>query len=107
VSVVITFVRVEITLRHTRECHIHTKTRRNYSHVRVNHILRVKSHSAYGNRTLCVEISLVRVEATLVRVVITLVPVVNLHYTCRNHTLRVEIVLCVYKSHSSVSYSHS
>jgi hypothetical protein len=33
-----------------------------------NHILRVKSHSGCGHRTLCVEINLVRVEVTLVRV---------------------------------------
>jgi hypothetical protein len=40
-----------------------------------NHTLRVKSHSAYGNRTLRVVITLVRVVITLVRVVITFVSV--------------------------------
>jgi hypothetical protein len=49
------------------------------------HSLRAKSHSACGNRTLHVEINLVRVEFTLVRVGITFVSV--------DLTLRVEITL--------------
>jgi hypothetical protein len=51
-----------------------------------NHTLRVKSHSAFGNRTLRAEIYLVRVEINLVRVEITFVLV--------KITLRVEITLC-------------
>jgi hypothetical protein len=71
---------------HTRECHIHTHTCQNYSRVNGNHTLRVKSHSAFGNRTLRVEIYLVRVEINLVRVEITFVLV--------KISLRVEITLC-------------
>jgi hypothetical protein len=52
----------------------------NYSRVRQNHNMRVKSHSACENRTLSVEINLVRVEITFGPVDITL---------C------VEITLCV------------
>jgi hypothetical protein len=48
-----------------------------------NHTLRLKSHSAYGNCTLRVEINFMRVEIILVRVGITFVPV--------KITLRVEI----------------
>jgi hypothetical protein len=29
------------------------------------------------------------------------------HTACRNYTLHVELTLCVYKPHSSVSYSHA
>jgi hypothetical protein len=67
---------------------------------------------AGGNCTLRLEITLVRVKIKLVRVVITFVPV--------KYTLRVQITLCVqqsqsaygialrvYKSHLSVSLSHS
>jgi hypothetical protein len=60
---------------HTCECHIHTHTCQNYSRVSGNHTLRVKSHSACGNRTLRVETNLVRVVITLLRVVITFVRV--------------------------------
>jgi hypothetical protein len=67
VSVIFTRIRVKITL------------------VCENHTLRVKSSN--GNRTLCVEINLVRVGITLVRVGITFVPF--------EITLRVEITLCV------------
>jgi hypothetical protein len=87
---------------HTGEYHIHTHTCQNYSRASGNHTLRVKSHSACGNRTLHVEINLMRVEITLVRVEITLVRVeitlvrigitfVPLEIT----TLRVEITLNV------------
>jgi hypothetical protein len=41
-----------------------------------NHTLRVKSHSAGGNSTLRIEITLLRVEITLGRFEITLVRVV-------------------------------
>jgi hypothetical protein len=61
----------------------------NYSRVSRNHTLRVKSDSACGIRALCVETNLVRVEITLVRVLISFVRFVV--------TLRVEIILCVYK----------
>jgi hypothetical protein len=90
VSVVITFVRakvkmrVEITLDRvvitlvsvtfTRMC-----VKKN-SRVCGNHTLRVKSHSTYGNRTLRVEINLMRVEFTLSCVLI-------LHSACRNYTV--------------------
>jgi hypothetical protein len=50
---------------HTRECHIHTHTCKTYSSVRRKHTLLVKSHSASGNLTLCVETKLVRVEISL------------------------------------------
>jgi hypothetical protein len=53
----------------------------------------LKSHSACRNHTL------VRVEITVVSVVNTFVRV--------KITMRVEITLCVYKSHSCVSLSHS
>jgi hypothetical protein len=59
----------------------------NYSHVSGNYTLRLKPHSACGNRTLRVEINLVRVEIILVRVGITFVPV--------EITLHVEMTLCV------------
>jgi hypothetical protein len=52
-----------------------------------SYTLRVKSYSACGNRTLLVEIKLLRVLTTLVRVGITFMPV--------EVTLRVEITLCV------------
>jgi hypothetical protein len=45
-----------------------------------NHTLRVKSHSAGGNCTLRVEITLVRVDVTLVRFEITLV-----HFVMADH----------------------
>jgi hypothetical protein len=64
----------------------------NYSRVSRYHTLRVKPHSAYGNRTLRVEVNLVRVEITLVRVGITFLPV--------EITLSVVITICVQKSHS-------
>jgi hypothetical protein len=86
--------------------------------------LRVKSHYAYENRILRVDINLLRVEITLVRVVIKFVHVLILlvsviitpirracqnHNACGNHirafryhtrechihTLRVKIILCV------------
>jgi hypothetical protein len=60
---------------HTRESHIHTHACQNYSRVSGNLTLRVKSHSACDNRTLHVEINLVRVEITLIR-------------ACRYHTAR-------------------
>jgi hypothetical protein len=69
-SVIFTRIRVKITL------------------VRVETTLRVKSHSAYGNRTLRVEINILRVELTLVSVIITLIPI--------------KITLCVLKSQSRV-----
>jgi hypothetical protein len=53
----------------------------------------VKSHFACENRTLHVKINLVRVQITLVRVVHTFVPV--------EITLRIEITLCIWKSHSA------
>jgi hypothetical protein len=56
---------------HTHDCHIHTHTCQNYSHVSGNYTLRVKLYSACGNRSLRVEINLVRVEITFVRVVIS------------------------------------
>jgi hypothetical protein len=52
-----------------------------------NHTLRLKSHSAGGNCTLRVEITLVRVEITPERILITFVRV--------EITLRVEIILCL------------
>jgi hypothetical protein len=54
-----------------------THTFHNYSLVSINHTLRVKSHSACGNRTLRVEINLVLIEITLVRVGITFLLVKN------------------------------
>jgi hypothetical protein len=69
--------------------------------------MRVKSHSAGKNYTLRVETNLVRVEITLVRVVITFVSVevplcveLNSACRCRSHTMRVEVAIYVYKSHS-------
>jgi hypothetical protein len=64
---------------------MHTHTCQNYSHVTGNHTackitLRVKSHSACVNRTLRVEINLVRVGITFVPLEIT---------------LHVEITICV------------
>jgi hypothetical protein len=52
-----------------------------------NHILHVKSHSTCRNRTLRVEINLVRVENTLVCIEITFVVV--------KMTLCVEIILVI------------
>jgi hypothetical protein len=69
----------------TLECHIHMHTCQNYIRVCGNYTLCVKSHSAGGNCTLRVKITLVRVEITLVCVVITFVPV--------KFALRVEIRL--------------
>jgi hypothetical protein len=71
----ITLVHVEITLcvwkldsasrnrtlayiNYGRECHIYTNTCQNYTRVCGNHILRVKSHSAGRNCTLCVDLRL-------------------------------------------------
>jgi hypothetical protein len=57
-----------------------------------------------------VEIQLVRVYVTLVSVIITLISVksrVQIIIVSVVITIRVEITLCVYKSHSSVSLSHS
>jgi hypothetical protein len=65
---------------HTRDCRMHTHTCQNYSRVSENHTQRVKSHSAFGDRIL-------RVEITLQRVLITFVSV--------KITLRVEMTLCV------------
>jgi hypothetical protein len=65
VSVIITLIRVKITL-----------------------VCVCKSHSACGNRTLRVLITLKRVLIVLVSVIITLIRV-----KCVNHTLRVEITL--------------
>jgi hypothetical protein len=75
----ITLVRVEIILcvwklhsaciNHFRKWRNHTRKCRNHTHVCVNHNLLVQSHSANGNCTLRVEITLVRVKITLVRVV--------------------------------------
>jgi hypothetical protein len=56
-------------------------------------IYRKKLYSACIVHTLRVEITLVRVEITVVSVAITFVLV--------KITLRVEITLCVYKSHSA------
>jgi hypothetical protein len=56
---------------YTHDCQIHMHSCQNYSRVSRYHTLRVKPHSACGNRTLRVEINLVRVEITLVRVGIT------------------------------------
>jgi hypothetical protein len=69
-SIILTRIRVKITL-----------------FVSGNLALRVKLHSAYGNRTLRVEINLVRVETILVLVGIIFVSVAI--------TLRVEMTLCV------------
>jgi hypothetical protein len=74
-------------------------TCQHYSRVSEIHTMRVKSHSACGNRTLRVEVNRVLVEITLLRVGVTFVPV--------EITLRVEIILCLWKSHSSVYNSHS
>jgi hypothetical protein len=73
-------------INHTHECQ--TYTCQNYSRVSRNHILRVKSQSTCGNRTLCVEINLVRVKITLVRVGVTLMRVL-ITLIC------VKITLCV------------
>jgi hypothetical protein len=59
----------------------------NYFRVSENHTLRVKSHSACGNRTLRVKTKLVRAEITLLRIGITFVLV--------EITLHVEITLNV------------
>jgi hypothetical protein len=64
---------------HSRECHIHTHKCQTYSRVCRKQTMRVKSHSACGNQSCA----------------------------CWNYTLRLEITLCVYKSHSSVSKLHS
>jgi hypothetical protein len=71
---------------HTRECHNHTHTCQNHTHTCQNHTLRV-------------EITLVRFKIPVVSVVITFVHV--------KITMRVEITLCVYKSYSCASLSHS
>jgi hypothetical protein len=89
------------------------------SRVCENHTLHVKSQSACGNRTLRVEINLMRLVITFERVVITLIRVkialarrnyscacgnhscechcpiraCQNHNACRNYTLRVEITL--------------
>jgi hypothetical protein len=68
---------------HTRDCQCHTHTCQYHTHTCQNHTLRV-------------EITLLLVEVT---VVITFVR--------WKITLRVEIALCVYKSHSSVFCIHS
>jgi hypothetical protein len=65
---------------YTCECYNNTYTCQNYTRV-------CKIHFACGNRTLRVEITLVRDEITVVHVVITFVRVKS--------TLRVEITLCV------------
>jgi hypothetical protein len=70
------------------------------------HTLRAK-HTVCGNLTLSIETNLVRIEITLVRVVITFLRViitlmrVKTTLCVLNHTLRVEITLCVWKSHSA------
>jgi hypothetical protein len=68
---------------HSCACQNHTLLAGGYCTLRVEITLvrvviadqRVKSHFACGNRTLLLEIKLVRVEITLVRVVITLIRV--------------------------------
>jgi hypothetical protein len=104
-----------------------------YYRVSGNHTLRVKSHSACGNRTQRAAINLVRVESTLVRVGITLVRV-GITFVFMEITLRVGITLesveitvesvvitfvrvkittlventlCVHTLHSCMSLSHS
>jgi hypothetical protein len=77
----------------TLACIIYTHAYRNYALDCHNHI------HACQNHTLRVKITIVRVEITVVSVVITFVR--------DKVTIRVEITLCVYKSHSSVSLSHS
>jgi hypothetical protein len=70
----ITLVRVEITLcvwKLHSACINHFRKCRNHTRVCGNHNLLVQSHSADGNFTLRVEITLVRVKITLVRVVMT------------------------------------
>jgi hypothetical protein len=84
---------------YTCECQYYTHTCQNYSRMSENHTLRVKSLSACGRRSLRNENNLVRVEITLVHVGSTFVPV--------KITLRVEIILCVWESHSSVSRNQS
>jgi hypothetical protein len=76
-------------------CHIHTHTCQNYSRVSENYTLRVKSHSACGNRNLRVEINLMRAEITLVRVVISIVRVVLTLVSVIITLIRVKITLCV------------
>jgi hypothetical protein len=71
---------------HIRACRNHTRECHNHTHTCQNHTLRV-------------EITLVRVEITVVSVVITFVRV--------KITIRVEITLCVYKSHSFMSRYHT
>jgi hypothetical protein len=91
VRVVITLVSVIFTRIHVKITLVETG----------NHTLRVKLHSAWGNRTLRVEINFMRVEITLVRVGITLV-CVGITFVPVETTLRVEIALCVSESLSSV-----
>jgi hypothetical protein len=108
---------------YTLNCHNHTRESHNYTHLCRNHTLRV-------------EITLVRVEITVVSVVFTFVRakitlrveitlcvlcVYKSHSACWNHsrecrnyicacknlTMRAEIAICVYKSHSYVLKLHS
>jgi hypothetical protein len=109
VRVVITFVRVKIRLVvEITLCLYKSHSLVSYSIAYVSKLLSCewkphfackitlsvwKSYSACRNQSfVCVEINLVRVEITIERVKIT---------------MRVEITLCVYKSHSYVSLSHS
>jgi hypothetical protein len=67
----------------------------NYSRVNLNHTLRVKSHSAYVNRTLRLEFNLVRVEITLARVLITFLRVVIILVIVIFTRIRVKIITYV------------
>jgi hypothetical protein len=78
---------------HTCEYHIYTHTCKNYSRVRGKRTLRIKSHSAFGNLTVPVEINLVRIKITLVRVVITFVRVVIKLMSVTITLIRVKITL--------------
>jgi hypothetical protein len=72
-------VRVEINLCVYKlhfACKNHTRKCQNYTRVCGNHTQRLQSHSAGGNCTLRVEITLERAEITLVRFEITLVRIV-------------------------------
>jgi hypothetical protein len=83
-------MRVEITLERVvitlHECHIH------------NYTLRVKSHSACGNRTLRVEITLVRVKTTVVW---------KLHSTSINHTRACRYHTCECHNHTHTCRNYS
>jgi hypothetical protein len=111
-------------------CRYHTCASPNHSHAYFNHIRACRNHATCRNYTLHVEVTLEHVEITLVSVIFRSIPatltlvrveswlcVWKSDFACKNQScaevlcwnyiLRLQITFCVYKSHSSVSLSHS